>query len=359
MSFKKIEIKSKSVANQNNINRFIFFIKIIVLSILIYENISKLSHKNIKSYKVTNITEIHDYCSDCKYRLNNLDSKCLECSIDLLFKDLKIVSAEDTLDEIIKNNRSISRLGDGEYVIIFGGGNVYQEPNEELSKRLLEIISNNNTNENLLVGISFLFQKEKFDLYKESYIKYWNNFINKNKFKLLKILNLNKTYYSSEISRFYYRYKDKSHVPQYIAKLKQIWENRDILIVEGGLSRIGIRNDLFNKTKSIKRIICPAKSAFRVYNKILNSILKISKDHLVLIALGPTAAVLAYDLSNLGYQAIDFGHIDIQYELYLRNATKWIGIPYKIVVEYDQGRNRVENINDPEYINQIIEKINY
>ena len=84
-------------------------------------------------------------------------------------------------------------------------------------------------------------------------------FISKNKFKLLKILNLNKTYYSSEISRFYFKYKDKSHAPQFIAKLKQIWEVRDILIVEGEQSRIGIRNDLLNQTKSIKRIICPKK----------------------------------------------------------------------------------------------------
>ena len=184
-------------------------------------------------------------------------------------------------------------------------------------------------------------------------------FISKNKFKLLKILNLNKTYYSSEISRFYFKYKDKSHVPQFISKLKQIWEGRDILIVEGEQSRIGERNDLFNQTKSIKRIICPTKNAFRVYNKILNSVLKISKDHLILIALGPTATVLAYDLSNLGYQTIDFGHIDVQYELYLRNATNWIRIPYKNVVEYDEGRNGVEDIKDPEYINQIIEKITF
>ena len=63
---------------------------------------------------------------------------------------------------------------------------------------------------------------------------------------------------------FYHKFKDKSHVPKHIKKLKKIWEGRDILIVEGEKSRIGIGNDLFNNTKSIKRIICPAKHAFRV-----------------------------------------------------------------------------------------------
>ena len=82
------------------------------------------------------------------------------------------------------------------------------------------------------------------------------------------------------------------------------------------------------------------------------------KKHLVLIALGPTATVLAYDLSNLGYQAIDIGHTDIQYELFLRNATDMIQIPYKFVNEYKGGRNEsVGEVEDVNYYRQIIFKI--
>ena len=47
-----------------------------------------------------------------------------------------------------------------------------------------------------------------------------------------------------------------------------------------------------------------------------------STDSIILIALGPTATVLAYDLSKRGYQAIDVGHIDIEYEWFLNNASK-------------------------------------
>ena len=80
--------------------------------------------------------------------------------------------------------------------------------------------------------------------------------------------------------------------------------------------------------------------------------------NLVLIALGPTATVLAYDLSNLGYQAIDIGHTDIQYELFLRNATDMIQIPYKYVNEYNGGRNEsVGEVEDANYYRQIIFKI--
>jgi len=172
----------------------------------------------------------------------------------------------------------------------------------------------------------------------------------------LKILDKNKKYYSGSITRFYSNYKDKSQASEFIKKLKKIWEGRDIIIVEGDKSLVGIGNDLFNKAKSIKRIICPAKHAFSVYDWILNAVLKVSKDKLILIALGPTVSVLACDLSKKGYQAIDIGHADIQYELYLRNATKNIRIKYKFCNEYDGGRN-VENIKDANYSNQIIEKI--
>ena len=119
--------------------------------------------------------------------------------------------------------------------------------------------------------------------------------------------------------------------------MKQIWEGRDIVIVEGEKTRVGIGNDLLNNAKSIKRMICPAENAFKIYDKILNAVLKVSKDKLILISLGPTATVLAYGLANLGYQAVDIGHTDIQYELYLRNTTEMIQIPNKYVMEYQGG----------------------
>ena len=54
-------------------------------------------------------------------------------------------------------------------------------------------------------------------------------------------------------------------------------------------------------------------------NQILIFIIKqkLSKNKLILIALGPTATVLSYDLYKLGYHVIDIGHADIEYEWFL------------------------------------------
>jgi glycosyltransferase family protein len=117
---------------------------------------------------------------------------------------------------------------------------------------------------------------------------------------------------------------------------------REVLFVEGEKTRLGVGNDLFSNTKSIRRIICPPKNSFRVYDKILDTVLKFDKNILILISLGPTATVLAYDLSSYGYQAVDIGHADIQYELFLRRAKNIIQIPFKFVNEYNSGRN--ENV---------------
>ena len=43
-------------------------------------------------------------------------------------------------------------------------------------------------------------------------------------------------------------------------------------------------------------------------------------EYLILLALGPTATVMAYNLAQKGYQAIDIGHIDIEYEWYRMGA---------------------------------------
>ena len=171
------------------------------------------------------------------------------------------------------------------------------------------------------------------------------------------LLNKEKLYYSTQISRFYIDYIDNSGVIEYIKKLKRIWEQKDILIIEGQYSRLGIGNDLFNNTKSIKRIICPSKNAFNVYDKILDEALKIDKKILILIALGPTATILSYDLYKAGYHVIDIGHVDIEYEWFLRKAKSKIKIDRKFVNEVKEGRTEIMEIKDKHYFNQIIAKV--
>ena len=186
--------------------------------------------------------------------------------------------------------------------------------------------------------------------------RFWKRWIKKNKFRLI-ILHKKKIYYSSFISRFYIIQKDKSNVLNYIKKLKLIWENKDVLIIEGEKSRFGVDNDLFDNIKSIQRILCPSKNAFFIYNKILKEALKTEKKKLILLALGPTATVLAYDLYKAGFQVIDIGHVDLEYEWFLKNVTSKIIIKGKYVNEVKGGNINIQDVKDKNYFNQIIAKV--
>ena len=138
--------------------------------------------------------------------------------------------------------------------------------------------------------------------------------------------------------------ENKDYFIKYIEKIKEIWEKRDVLIVEGSRTRMGIGNDLFINAKTIRRIICPDKNAFQKYDEILNKVLKhTERNDLVLCAMGPTATVLAYDLAKKGIQALDLGHIDIEYEWFLRGLTTNDRIPGK---EFSEASN--EFLDDPE-----------
>jgi glycosyltransferase family protein len=266
------------------------------------------------------------------------------------------LSSEETLNEIIKKNRSISRFGDGEIKLIFGKGLGFQGANKTLIKKLRKVLKSKR--KGLLIGINIPYNNRYLSKYNNRAKKYFINWVERIKLKLFTLIDMNRKYYSSFISRYYIDMKDKSKVPDYIKKLKQIWEKRDLLIIEGEKSRLGVGNDLFNNSKSIKRILCPAINAFNVYEKIINQVKKIDKSNLILLALGPTSTVLAYDLHILGYRAIDVGHIDIEYEWFLRKATRKIKIENKYVNEA-HGNNYYEigTVKDKKYYEEIIYKI--
>jgi glycosyltransferase family protein len=266
----------------------------------------------------------------------------------------KIATPVETVNEIIKG-KSITRFGDGEFDMIYGIGMNYQKYNPELAKRLEEIVKS--YDEGILVGIPNVFNLDYCEEYTGFATEFWPKWVNNYKFKIVRLLRRDRQYYSAQISRFYLDYKDKSHVGDYVENLKKIWDKKDVVIIEGEKSRLGIGNDLFDNMNSIERIICPSENAFEYYDRIYNEALKIDKNKLILLALGPTATVLSYDLYKAGYHTVDIGHVDIEYEWFLRKATKKIKIENKYVTEVTDGRTNIEDIVDAKYEKEVISKI--
>lgn len=79
---------------------------------------------------------------------------------------------------------------------------------------------------------------------------------------------------------------------------------------------------------------------------------------MILLALGPTATALAYDLYCQGYRAIDIGHVDIEYEWCRMGATEKVPIKDKYTNEAEsKGGLEVGKILDDAYCSQIYAKI--
>ncbi len=298
----------------------------------------------------------HKQLEEIQYKLGNMPYEIYDKIINNSFSVQipKIKSIEETLDKIINDKCSISRFGDGEFACMNYSRISYHDPSEDLAERLKEVLSSDLPN--LLIGLPDCFGS--LDCYVPYTRKFWRKYMSKKRQMTYSYLNMNRVYYNAFLTKVYMPFnKTDEHYKncsEYFKKIKEIWKNRDVVLLEGQEARLGVDNDILDGAKSISRIIfCPVKNAFNKYDQILSAFNDIDPDNLILVALGPTATVLAYDLCKKGYQAIDFGHIGAEYECFLRKET-----PLELK---SMGRNskmkHASNPDDPEYKKQIIRKI--
>jgi glycosyltransferase family protein len=250
------------------------------------------------------------------------------------FPKYDIMSIEETIENIKNNQKSIARFGDGEFLLIFKEQDLgFQKQNQVLSNKLLEVL--NNRNPKFLVAIPDSISNTKS--HKRFAKVYWLLFRNTHGKKLSTLLDQSYNYGNANMTRPYIILKDQKKSKMYFDKIKTIWDNKEVLIVEGAFSRLGVGNDLFDNVKSLERIICPNKNAFEKYDNIKKATKKYGKNKLILCALGPTATVLCSDLCNEGFWAIDIGHVDVEYMWMLMGVKERVAIKGRIVNESDNS----------------------
>lgn len=307
--------------------------------------------RNLKYLSKYNLEEVIVKMDVINAMLDNVNYEVIDNINKQAIKLPKIKDRFETLDAICKSNLSVCRYGDGECMLMHEESIPFQKYEPKLAERLREIISSKD--ENTMVCLAdFL---GSLDVYTDVNKIYWRKYLHEAREKIYKYIDFDKQYYDACVTRPYINYLDKSRTKEFYDKFKKIWQNKDIVIVEGEQSRLGINNDLFTETKSIKRILAPVEDAFSVYDELLAECLKQPKDKLFLVSLGPTATVLAFDLTQHGYRAIDTGHLDIEYEWFLAGAQKRTKIKGKYVLEAG-GASKGE-FKDDVYEQQIVKVI--
>lgn len=268
-------------------------------------------------------------------------------------KPPQIMSCEDTVKYILEAGCSVARFGDAEMKIASGRNVRYQVSTEEIRKRLFEVLGSDN--KNLLVCLPSVFSDEQLANRNDS--AFWKSHLSKCRKYWYQELIDGKVYGNAFISRNYMNLKDrKTGIAEYFELVKKLWENRDIIIVEGEKSRLGMGNDLFDNAKSVRRILGPSTQSFSKYDEILAEIKKNGTQPLYILAMGPTASILPVDLCDIGYQVIDMGNIDTEYEWFKMGATEKTPIKDKMVYEAGAGAG-VGDVDDEKYNSEIIAKI--
>lgn len=265
-----------------------------------------------------------------------------------------IIKSSFELLELIREKRaSLCRFGDAEFEIILGNKRAwYENTNDKLAERLRDIL--NSEEGNIIIAIANNYGS--LEKYTEEAADAIRSYLSAGKRKQhMDLLNSDKIYYDAYVSRPYMIYKDKDNARKIFEMYGRIFEGRNILLVEGQHTKSGYKNDLFVNAKKISRILCPDYDAYLHYDDIHNSVIKYAdRETLIIISLGAAATVLAYDLAREGYQALDFGQMDNEYEWYKRKCSKREVISGKSVSELSWYKYPKEDELDLEFRSQVV-----
>lgn len=265
-----------------------------------------------------------------------------------------ILNEEETIQKILDNKMSISRFGDGEFKWIFNvKQNSFQDYSESMAFDLNETFKN--PSNNCLIGIPKAINSVKGYNIEAKY--YWTKFKVQNRKKLTNILDKNYIYGDASFTRPYIDFSSKKKSGNKFNYIKKIWNKKDVLIVEGEGVNFGCGNNLLDNACKVQRIICPNKNAYDVIEEIYSSILKHYKKQIVLIALGPTASILCNKLSMQNIQAIDIGHLDVEYCWFINNCKSKVDINGKNVNESNNSKKIIINYDKEYKKSQIIDHI--
>ncbi|WP_027397416.1 GT-D fold domain-containing glycosyltransferase [Anaerovibrio lipolyticus] len=288
-----------------------------------------------------------------KLRLRNNKYEVLDAYRGYSVTFPKLGDTSEAINKMADGGCSFIRFGDGEFEIMAGKNRApFQRCSDELGLRLREIVQVNE--KNLLLGIADNYGE--LDKYTEDIADGIREYMTEDVRRFhLSVLNMSMTYYDAYMFKPYMPYKDKENTPRRIANIKRIWDNKNIVIIEGDKTRTGAGNDLLDNAATIERVLAPTKNAFDRYNEIKNKAMNLPKDKLILMVLGPAGKVLAYDLFKAGYQVVDIGQIDMDYDWYKAGLGYKVSNKYKYVSQI--ADQEILDIDDPKYYGQIIAKI--
>lgn len=218
-----------------------------------------------------------------------------------------VLTEAQTIERILAEKLSFSRYGDGEFKLCRGASIARQPASPELRRRLHDILQSDSSS-SFAVGIppspDNRITNPVTDAYlRKFYLREWEAVHHM----------ASKTYLSAWA--FWPRHWElpDDDANRLLSTLERLWQNKDVTFVcNKRFKEHSAFAPVFGNAKSHSFVHTPAKNAYSRYDDLLEQAADFSVDNLFLLACGPTATVLAYDLAAKGYQAIDVGDLLIR-----------------------------------------------
>jgi len=201
-----------------------------------------------------------------------------------------VIDERQTLDMVLAG-QSMSRYGDGELKLALGHSAKSQDFHPELCEKLRVILKSRS--KECLVCIPNVMSTTPKHVFWGQYAapKYTN------------LYDPTWIYGSSFVSR-----PDSApwiDTPPYWEKVRSLWRGLDVVLVRGGGK--SLLPERMPGAASVEEVIAPVRHAYVEYNALVARLRP--EKRRVILCLGATATVLAWELARAGVHAIDLGHM--------------------------------------------------
>lgn len=234
-------------------------------------------------------------------------------------KQPMILGPEETLCKLAENPKSFCRFGDGEFTLMTGGSIGFQKYDPQLALALWEIFCE--MDDNIYIGVPYqqLEIPERFNPWIREFYYTSGRWVRNFLYRYLPCDR--KLYIDTGFNQVYQTYQDMDF-GEYYEKVKKLFQDKKITVIAGEGILKKLEYDLFEYAGEIEYIAGPKKNAFDEYTSLCERVMRIEKDRLVCVILGPCSKVLVRSLTREGYKAWDIGHLAKDYDAYRRRSGR-------------------------------------
>lgn len=253
------------------------------------------------------------------------------------YKDFNFLSSSETLDYLIDNNASLARFGDGDIEQLTGAGEYppdsdwTQKNSQKLISRLEEVLFSQ-SGKLLVAHKSLEILSSKKEEAEEKGVVY--NMWTDTRRLLFHYLKKGQIYGDAHVFL-------PEHNPNFNwQKLHNFLKEKDVIIVTGGTAK------LFGVSFGKRMFFVEAgkHDAFSQYEKIKQNLFSLIKaenlqkeNTLIMASLGPTADILAYELSKEDWTVWDTGHFFKFADKKIRELSKKKAVFTKQLFNLNEG----------------------